>query len=91
MLLHDLRPLALTAVPIKCLEKILKYHLLEEVTPILDTLQFAYQRSHGVEDALLTVIDKITCHLDKSSQNYARLLFVDFSSAFNAMDIYKDR
>jgi len=84
--LNDLRPVALTSIPMKCLERILKCHLINEIQPILDPLQFAYQHAKGVEDALLTTIDTITSHLDSHHKNYARLLFVDFSSAFNAMD-----
>ena len=52
---------------------------------ILDPYQFAYQHNLGVEDALLTAINLISTHLDNSSQNYCRILYVDFSSAFNAM------
>ena len=84
--LNDYRPVALTSIPMKCLEKIMKKFLLQEVDPLLDPLQFAYQTSKGVEDALLTVIDSITKHYDQSPSNYSRLLFVDFSSAFNAMN-----
>ena len=53
---------------------------------ILDPLQFAYQHNLGVEDALLTAVHRISSHLDTSSDNFCRILYVDFSSAFNAMN-----
>ena len=52
----------------------------------LDGNQFSYQHSRSVEDALLTVMNSLTKHLDKSPANYARILYADFSSAFNAMN-----
>ena len=70
----------------KCLERIIKRILTDEVSDTLDPMQFAYRSSRGVEDALLTINDQITSHLDKGSGNYARILYVDFSSAFNAMN-----
>ena len=83
---NDYRPVALTSIVMKCFEKIVKSELLNTVYKNLDPLQFAYQHSLGVEDALLTVYNTMTSHLDKSSTNFARILYVDFSSAFNAMD-----
>ena len=50
----------------------------------LDPLQFAYQAGRGVEDAKLFILDTIYKHLERS-HTYARLLFADFSSAFNTM------
>ena len=47
-----------------------------------DPLQFAYSRNRNTEDAILTVLHAILKHLEKSKA-YARLLFLDFSSAFN--------
>lgn len=36
----------------------------------------------GIEDAIITLLNLIEKHLERS-QNYACLLFIDFSSAFN--------
>ena len=84
--LNDFRPVALTSLIMKCFEKTVKLELLNKVHEKLDPLQFAYQPTLGVEDALLTVCNTVTRHLDKSPANFARILYVDFSSAFNAMD-----
>lgn len=53
----------------------------------LDPFQFAYQPDKGVEDAKLFILDTVYKHLEKS-RSYARLLFADFSSAFNKMQPY---
>ena len=84
--LNDFRPVALTSIVMKCFEKIIKTALLNAVYGKLDPLQFAYQNTLGVEDALLTVCNAVTKHLDQTPTNFARILYADFSSAFNAMD-----
>ena len=86
--LNDYRPVALTSIVMKCFEKIIKRELLQTVydLEILDPLQFAYQPSLSVEDALLTVTNSVAKHLDLKPSNYARILYIDFSSAFNAMN-----
>lgn len=48
----------------------------------LDPLQFAYKPRRGVEDASLTLTNLIAAHLENPA-NYVRILFMDFSSAFN--------
>ncbi len=50
----------------------------------LDPLQFAYQTGKEVEDAKCLILDKIHKHLEKP-KSHVRLLFADFSSAFNKM------
>ena len=52
----------------------------------LDPLQFAYKSKRGVEDASLTLLDTVTRHLD-SPNSFVRILFMDFSSAFNTVNI----
>ncbi len=51
---------------------------------LLDPLQFAYQARRGVEDAPSTLLNMIMKHLD-GRKTHVRLLFVDFSSAFNSI------
>ncbi len=85
--LQDFRPVALTSLVVKNLEKILKDEVLTLVEGKLDPLQFAYQRNKGVDDAKLFILDKIYKHLEKP-KSHARLLFADFSSAFNKMQPY---
>ena len=68
----------------KIFERILKDEVISLVSDKLDPLQFAYQAGRGVEDAKAFILDKIYKHLEKP-QSHARLLFADFSSAFNKM------
>lgn len=76
--LNAYRPVALTSVLVKCLER------LSQLSHTLDLLQFAYRQNHSVEDAVMMVLHTTYSHLEKQC-TYARNLFVDFSSAFNCM------
>ena len=49
-----------------------------------DPLQFAYRTAVGVEDAILYLLHRTYSHLDKGSGS-VRILFLDFSSAFNTI------
>ena len=66
----------------KCLERIVDCKLRLDVQDYLDPFQFAYRQGRGTDDAVNTVVHLILIHLDKPKA-YARLLFIDFSSAFN--------
>jgi hypothetical protein len=81
---NDLRPIALTDLLMKCLEKVFSKVFIPEVRRFFDPMQFAYQDSLCVEDAVLTFLNSLYSHLDKKS-TYSRALFVDFSSAFNTI------
>lgn len=52
--------------------------------PALDPLQFAYRANQSMEDAVNMALHYVLNHLDTAG-NYARILFVDFSSAFNTI------
>ncbi|KAK3517059.1 hypothetical protein QTP86_019583, partial [Hemibagrus guttatus] len=52
--------------------------------PLLDPLQFAYRANRSVDDVKNMALHFILQHLD-SPGSYARILFVDFSSAFNTI------
>lgn len=82
--LNDLRPIVLTSLVMKTLEKIVKSHIMDLPGPALDPLQFAYKPGRGVDDAKLFLLASVHEHLERTS-SYVRLLFVDFSSAFNTM------
>ena len=82
--LSDLSPVALTSLVMNTLEKIVKSLILSAAEPILDPLQFAYRAKRGVEDAKLFLLDKLYKHLELP-QSHARILFADFSLAFNTM------
>ena len=82
--LNDLRPVALTSIAMKCLERIVLKYITSRLSPIQDPLQFAYRSKRCVDDALTTFVDNIYRHID-SDGNFCRVLFVDFSSAFNTI------
>ena len=50
----------------------------------IDPLQFAYRRNRSTDDAVLYVLENVYSHLEKAG-NLARLMFFDFSSAFNTI------
>ena len=78
------RPVALTSVVMKAFERLVLLHLNAITDPLLDPLQFAYRANRSVDDAVNMALHFILQHLD-SSGTYARILFVDFSSAFNTI------
>ena len=84
---NDYRPVALTSIAMKCFERIIKSFLLRDTEHLLDPMQFAYRSKRGVDDATLTLLNNIYRHLDRPN-SYARLLFLDFSSAFNTIQPY---
>ncbi len=52
--------------------------------PLLDPLQFAYRANRSVDDAVNMGLHFILQHLDRPG-TYVRILFVNFSSAFNTI------
>ena len=53
-----------------------------------DPFQFAYQNDRSVEDAVALSLHHSLQYLEKSGP-YVRMLFLDFSSAFNAIVPHK--
>ena len=82
--LNDFRPVALTSVPMKCAERLVLKHLRKETAAHQDPLQFAYSQGRNTQDAILTLLHRLYEHLDQPG-SHARLLFLDFSSAFNTL------
>jgi len=82
--LNEFRPIALTSLVMKSLEKLIKAELLKTTEHLIDPLQFAYRPNRGVQDATITLLNYIYKHLDTPS-SHVRLMFVDFSSAFNTI------
>ncbi|KAK9536483.1 hypothetical protein VZT92_006258 [Zoarces viviparus] len=82
--LNDYRPVTLTSVVMKSFERLVLSHLKTLTDPLLDPLQFAYRANRSVDDAVNMAHHFILQHLD-SPGTYARILFVDFNSAFNTI------
>ena len=82
--LNDYRPVALTSVVMKVFERLVLKYLKSVTDQVLDPYQFAYRANRCVEDAVSLMLHHILNHLD-SPNTYARVLFIDFSSAFNTI------
>ncbi len=75
--------MALTYVVMKSIRLVLAY--LKDISgPLLDPLQFAYRTNRSVDDAVNMGLHFILQHLDIPG-TYVRILFVDFSPAFNTI------
>ncbi len=68
----------------KSFEKLVLAHLKDITGPLLDPLQFAYRANRSVDDAVNMGLHYVLQHLDRPGA-YVRILFVDFSSAFNTI------
>ena len=55
-----------------------------QVDSQLNSNQFAFKSRRSVDDAISLLIHLVTEHLEQPG-HHARILFVDFSSAFNTM------
>ncbi|KAI4876406.1 hypothetical protein NFI96_004028 [Prochilodus magdalenae] len=82
--LNDHRPVTLTPVIMKCFERLVIRHIKTLLPPSLDPLQFAYRPNRSTDDAISTILHLPLTHLD-NRDTYVRMLFIDFSSAFNTI------
>jgi hypothetical protein len=82
--LNDYRPVALTSIVMKCFERIILSRLLTFTHSEFDPLQFAYRNNRSTNDATLTLLHNAFDHLEKPG-SFVRILFIDFSSAFNTI------
>ncbi|KAI3352073.1 hypothetical protein L3Q82_020885, partial [Scortum barcoo] len=78
------RPVALTPVIMKCFERIVLKHIKDIIPAGLDQYQFAYRENRSTEDAVSIALHTALTHLQLPN-TYVRMLFVDFSSAFNTV------
>ncbi len=81
---NDYCPVALTPIVMKCFERLVMQHIKSVLPPSLDPFQFAYRSNRLTDDAIATALHPTLTHLDKKD-SYVRLLFIDFSSAFNTI------
>lgn len=86
--LNDYRSVALMSVVMKTFERLVLAHLKAIADPLLDPLLFAYRGNRSVDDAVNVAVRYILPHLE-SPESYARILFVDSSSAFNTRNLIK--
>ncbi len=83
--LNDYRPVALTSTVMKVFERLLKNHICSSILVTLDPLQFAYRPNRSTDDAISHVLHSSLTNIDSKNGNYVRLLFIDYSSAFNTI------
>ncbi len=82
--LNDWRPVALTPIFSKCFEKLIRNYICSVLTASLDPLQFAYCSNRSTDDAIAFTLHTALSHLENKN-TYVRILFVDYSSAFNTI------
>ncbi|KAK1804694.1 hypothetical protein P4O66_003525 [Electrophorus voltai] len=83
--LNDYCPVALTSVVMKCFEKLLRDFITSSLPASMDPLQFAYRHNRTTDDAIAHLLHTTLTHLDEGRGNYVKMLFVDYSSAFNTI------
>ena len=84
--MNDLRPVALTSIPMKVCERLFKNALFEYIQDYVDPQQFAYSSNRSCSDAILFMLEKMYLHTDGARfGNSIRTMFFDFSSAFNTI------
>ena len=69
----------------KCFKRLVKDHI---NTIIPDTLQFEYRPNRSTDDAISIALHTVLSHMDKRN-SYVRMLFIDYSSAFNTIVLSK--
>ncbi len=82
--LNDYRPIALTPIIMKCFERLVMHNIKTSIPNTLDPLQFAYRPNCSTDDAISSTLHLALTHLE-NKDSYVRMLFIDFSSAFNAI------
>ena len=82
--LNDYRPVTLTSVTMKVFERFVLAFLQKSTAALMDPHQFAYRSNRSVDDAVALGLHYVLQHLE-NPHSYARILFVDYSSAFNTI------
>ncbi len=82
--LNDYRPIALTPIMMKCFERLVMQKIKNSLPNTLDPLQFAYRPNRSTDDAISSTLHLALTHLE-NKDSYVRMLFIDFSSAFNTI------
>ncbi len=65
----------------KCFERLVMNKI---KTSLPNTLQFAYRPNRSTDDAISSTLHLALTHLE-NKDSYVRMLFIDFSSAFNTI------
>ncbi len=68
----------------KCFERLVMHNIKTSIPNTLDPLQFAYRPNRSTDDAISSTLHLALNHLE-NKDSYVRMLFIDFSSAFNTI------
>ena len=79
---NDYRLVALTPNIMKCFESGVLTHIQSSIPETLDPLQYTYGLNRSTSDTISTDLHYSLSHLE-NKDSYIRMLFVDYSSAFN--------
>ncbi len=71
-------------VEVKCFERLVMQKIKNSLPNTLDPLQFAYRPNRSTDDAISSTLHLALTHLE-NKDSYVRMLFIDFSSAFNTI------
>ncbi|KAI4905615.1 hypothetical protein NFI96_026967, partial [Prochilodus magdalenae] len=82
--LNDYRPVALTPIIMKCFERVVLSHIQSSIPNTTDPLQYAYRSNRSTSDAIAAALHVSLSHLE-NKDSYVRILFIDYSSAFNTV------
>ena len=76
------RPVSLTSVPCKILERIIFHHNMGHLDEhhVLVSYQYGFRRGHSCESQLITIVEHLARNLDHGKQT--DVLLLDFSKAF---------
>ncbi|KAK2875601.1 hypothetical protein Q8A73_024029 [Channa argus] len=86
--LNDYRPVALTPIIMKCFERVVLAHIQSSIPDTVDPLQYAYRPNRSTSDAIAAAIHYSLSHLE-NKDSYLRILFINYSSAFNTVIPHK--
>uniref|UniRef100_A0A673Y8N5 Reverse transcriptase domain-containing protein n=1 Tax=Salmo trutta TaxID=8032 RepID=A0A673Y8N5_SALTR len=81
---NDYRPVALMSAAMKCFERLVMAHINSILPDTLDLLQFAYHPNRSTDVAISIALHTSLSYLDKRNK-YVKMLFIDYSSAFNTI------
>ena len=82
---NDYRLIDLASIAFNSLQKIILPRLMERVEEVGDAYQFAYKKGVSCVDAILVLANDIVTHLNCKETTISKVLFLDFSSAFNTV------
>uniref|UniRef100_A0A3B3BRH8 Reverse transcriptase domain-containing protein n=1 Tax=Oryzias melastigma TaxID=30732 RepID=A0A3B3BRH8_ORYME len=72
----------------KCFERVVLTHIQSSIPDTLDPLQYAYRPNRSTSDAIAAALHISLSHLE-NKDSYIRMLFIDYSSAFNTVVPHK--